>query len=44
VTRFGRALVRRYAAMEDKASAAIAKDLQQFSRHLKKRTPARGGR
>lgn len=44
VTPFGRDLIRRYSAMEDKASAAIARDLQQFSRHLRKRPPARGPR
>src|SRR6185503_12193774 len=36
VTPFGRELVRRFRVMEDKASAAIVKDLQLFSRHLKR--------
>lgn len=44
VTSFGRHLIRRYRAMEDKASAAIVRDLQLFSRHLKRRPPARGAR
>ena len=35
VTHFGRELLQRYRAMENKASAAIAKDLQHFSRRLK---------
>lgn len=37
VTPFGRALVRRYRSMENKASAAIAADLRRFSRDLRKR-------
>lgn len=44
VTPFGRALIRRFRAMEDKASAAIVKDLQLFSRHLKRRPHAGGAR
>jgi molybdate transport system regulatory protein len=36
VTPFGRRLVERFHAMENKASAAIAADLQAFSRELKK--------
>jgi molybdate transport system regulatory protein len=44
VTPFGRELIQRYRAMEDKASAAIVKDLQLFSRHLKRQPGQRGGR
>jgi molybdate transport system regulatory protein len=44
VTPFGRQLIRRYRVMEDKASAAIVKDLRLFSRLLKRQTVARGGR
>ena len=44
VTPFGRELIRRYRTMENKASAAIAKDLQLFSRHLKRQTAPRGDR
>jgi molybdate transport system regulatory protein len=44
VTPFGRQLIRRYRVMEDKASAAIVKDLRLFSRLLKQQTVARGGR
>jgi molybdate transport system regulatory protein len=44
VTPFGRALVRSYRSMEDKASAAIVKDLQLFSRHLKRQPGSRGAR
>ena len=40
VTPFGRALVRRYRSMEDKASAAIAADLKRFSKALRKPRPA----
>jgi len=40
VTPFGRALVRRYRAMEKKASAAIAKDLQEITRSLRKKPPS----
>ena len=36
VTPFGKRLVERFHAMENKASAAIAADLQAFSRALKK--------
>ena len=36
VTPFGKRLVARFHAMENKASAAIASDLQMFSRELKK--------
>ena len=36
VTPFGKRLVERFHAMENKASAAIASDLQLFSRDLKK--------
>jgi molybdate transport system regulatory protein len=35
VTAFGRDLVRRFRAMERKASAAIAADLKRFERHLR---------
>jgi molybdate transport system regulatory protein len=44
VTDFGLDLVRRFRAMESKASAAIAADLQQLTRRLKRRPAARGGR
>ena len=44
VTVFGQELVRRFRAMESKASAAIAGDLQQLTRRLKKRPAVRGGR
>lgn len=44
VTPFGRELVRRFRAMEDKASEAIVKDLQLFSRHLKRHSAPRGTR
>ncbi len=44
VTPFGRQLIRRYRLMEDKASAAIVKDLRLFSRHLKRQAAARGAR
>jgi molybdate transport system regulatory protein len=44
VTAFGRELIRRFRAMEDKASAAIVKDLRLFSRHLKRPAVARGDR
>lgn len=44
VTPFGRELIRRYRAMEDKASAAIVRDLQIFSRHLKRQPAPRGDR
>jgi len=44
VTAFGMELVRRFRAMENKASAAIAGDLQQLTRRLKKRPAVRGGR
>ena len=40
VTAFGRKLVREYHRMEDKASAAIARDLRHFSRNL--RQPSKG--
>jgi molybdate transport system regulatory protein len=42
VTPFGRDVIRRFRAMEDKASAAIVKDLQSFSRHLKRQAVPRG--
>ena len=35
VTPFGRKLIRDYRRMEDKASAAIARDLRRFSRNLR---------
>ena len=41
VTPFGHELVRRFRAMEEKASAAIAKDLAHLSRRLKKRPASR---
>lgn len=44
VTPFGQDLVRRFHAMEAKASAAIAKDLAHLSRRLKKRPAASGAR
>jgi molybdate transport system regulatory protein len=44
VTPFGRELIRRYRVMESKASAAIVKDLRQFSRHLRRPAPVRGPR
>jgi molybdate transport system regulatory protein len=44
VTPFGRELVRRYRGMENKASAAIAKDLQLFLRYLKRPSAPRGER
>ena len=44
VTPFGRQLIRRYRAMEDKASAAIVKDLRLFTRLLKRQTAARAVR
>jgi len=44
VTPFGRELIRRFRAMENKASAAIVKDLQAFSRHLRRHAVARGAR
>jgi len=44
VTPFGRDLVRRYRAMENKASAAIVRDLQLFARHLKRQSATRGAR
>jgi len=34
VTRFGQAIVARFRAMEDKASAAIASDLRRFQRYI----------
>ena len=34
VTEFGRELVARFRAMEDKASAAIAADVEQFTKYL----------
>jgi molybdate transport system regulatory protein len=40
VTPFGRALVRRYRIMEEKASTAIAQDLQEITRSLRKKPPA----
>lgn len=36
VTDFGHQLAARFHAMENKASAAIARDLGQYSRHLRK--------
>ena len=44
VTAFGMELVTRFRAMENKASAAIAGDLLQLTRRLKKRPAVRGGR
>lgn len=44
VTPFGRELVRRYRVMENKASAAIVKDLRLFSRYLKRQALGRGAR
>ena len=41
VTAFGREIVARYRAMEDKASAAITRDLKDFSRLLRKPVTAR---
>lgn len=42
VTPFGRRILAQYHVMEGKATAAIAADLKQFSRHLRKQ-PARRG-
>jgi len=36
VTPFGKRLLRRYHAMEKKATAAIAADIKQFSKYLRK--------
>jgi len=36
VTAFGQQLVVQFRAMEDKASAAITEDLEQFTQHLRK--------
>lgn len=36
VTEFGKGLVAHFHAMEDKASSAIAADLRQFTKHLRK--------
>ena len=44
VTAFGMELVSRFRSMENKASAAIAGDLLQLTRRLKKRPAVRGGR
>jgi len=44
VTAFGMELVSRFRAMENKASAAIAGDLLQLTRRLKKRPAVRRGR
>ncbi|HEY7742231.1 MAG TPA: winged helix-turn-helix domain-containing protein [Burkholderiales bacterium] len=44
VTPFGRQLIRRYREMEDKASAAIAKDLRLITRLLRRQAVARGAR
>lgn len=44
VTPFGRQLIRRYSAMEHKASAAIAKDLRLFARLVRRQAAARGAR
>lgn len=44
VTAFGRKLVREYHRMEDKASAAIARDLRDFSRNLRQPGKARSPR
>lgn len=43
VTAFGQDLVRRYRAMENRASAAIVEDLQLLTRRLKKRRAPRDG-
>lgn len=42
VTPFGRRILAQYRLMEGKATTAIATDLRQFSRHLRKQ-PARRG-
>jgi molybdate transport system regulatory protein len=44
VTPFGRQLIRRYRTMENKASAAIAADLAEFSTHLRKPAAKRKSR
>jgi molybdate transport system regulatory protein len=44
VTAFGKRLVTLYRAMENKASSAIAADLRQFSRHLRRSPGTRAGR
>ena len=41
VTDYGRALVAQYRAMEEKASAAIAGDIVQFTTQLRRRTVRR---
>ena len=44
VTEFGRQLVAQFRAMEDKASAAIAGDIAQFTRQIRKPIKTRKGR
>ena len=44
VTALGKRLVALYRAMENKASSAIATDLQRFARHLRKSPGGRAGR
>ena len=44
VTPFGRRLLRHYHAMESKATAAIALDLREFSKYLRKPAPRRDPR
>ncbi len=41
VTAFGREVVAHFRRMEDKASAAITRDIQQFSRNIRKPASAR---
>jgi len=44
VTEFGRELVRAYRRMEHKASTAIARDLREFNRHLRRADTTRPGK
>ena len=44
VTEFGRQLVAQFRAMEDRASAAIAGDIAQFTRRLRKPAASRKSR
>jgi molybdate transport system regulatory protein len=44
VTEFGQRLVAQFRAMEDKASAAIVSDLEQFTQLLRKPAAGRKGR
>ncbi len=44
VTEFGRELVQAYRRMEHKASIAIARDLREFNRHLRRPDTTRPGK